>query len=147
MSKFTPTSVKLVVFNGRSVEGILADALQAFPGASPTVVVMDDDRIQPPEGVATATVSEMAATLRGRGSDEDHLVLVANGGMSAQLVPILLALTGGWEGFHGSYAVVNLQRDGMSLLAERKQALCEGDRPVGDFSHGELKSYYNNTAW
>ncbi len=59
-------STKLLVFNGRNVEGILADALREFPKTTPTVVVMDDDRIAPPEGVATATVSEAVKAPPGR---------------------------------------------------------------------------------
>lgn len=75
------------------------------------------------------------------------MILVANGGMSAQLVPVLLALTGGWRGFHGTYAVVNLQRDGMSLLAERKEALDSHDCPMGAASKEDMESFFNNTAW
>lgn len=139
---------KIFVFNGRSVVGILGDALQVFPAATPVVVMAKDDRLPPPAGVATMTVEETVEWLvsdetTGADEENDHVVLVANGGMASQLVPVLLALTKGWSFFHGTYAVVNLQRDGLTVLDERTYPLNEMHKPLGKAT----KSDVHNICW
>lgn len=96
----------LILFLGNSIEGILADAQSEFPGEQVLVVKRDGDRLQAPEGIATVEVSQFQT----EGGVE--YVVVANGGTSAQLVPVLKKLVEAGVPMQ----VFNLQRDGVSQL-------------------------------
>lgn len=93
--------------NGRSLTGILADARRAFGDRPAVVITRNDDQIPVPEELLAIKAGEFKP-------DPGEYVLVANGGTSAQLVPVLLEL----ERSHGAkYRVVDLQRDRIVELA------------------------------
>lgn len=108
-------------FLGRSLEGILHDAQSVLPeGGEIVVVTRDGDTLPMPEGLDARrlTVGEAVVFLSALPADE-VVELVANGGTSAQQVPLLHTLFGG--AFKGCFRVWDLQRDGQVLLAERGQ--------------------------
>lgn len=98
----------LVVFLGRNTERILSDAVAAFGEQETLVVARDDDTLDPPTGMATVPVSEFAAYVV-----PDHkYVIVANGGTSAQLLPVVKRLVEAGA----SFEAWDLQRDGLSQV-------------------------------
>lgn len=96
----------LIIFLGRSVDGILADARDAFPSEEILVVTRDGDQLQPPAGLATVSVSQFQPQAGVEYS------VVANGGTSAQLVLVLKALVSAGA----PMKVYDLQRDGVARL-------------------------------
>lgn len=93
--------------NGRSTAGIVADARKAFgEDIEILVVARDGDALAAPEGLSTTPVSRFEPI------EGTSYTLVANGGTSAQLVPVLLRL----ERSTSQYRVVDLQRDGVIVL-------------------------------
>lgn len=99
----------LVVFNGRSVAGILADARRVFPDVDEVIVVTrDNDDLPPPEGVPACPVSEFQPIQTFGAHSEIEYLVVANGGTTQQQAPVLLRI-----GRSKSNArVFDLQRDG-----------------------------------
>ncbi len=93
---------------GRSVEGILADAIAHFGGFGEIVVVSrDNDSFEPPEGLPAVEVSKFEPQTGAR------YTVVANGGTAAQLVPVLLRLVRAGV----ALKVYDLQRDGVRELS------------------------------
>ena len=77
-----------IIFLGRSVDGIIADAQSHFgtPVEDILVVSRDGDNLPVPEGLSVVEVSSFEPQ-----PDAEYTV-IANGGTSAQLVPVLLRL-------------------------------------------------------
>lgn len=96
----------MILFLGNSIEGILADAQSEWPSEQVLVVKRDGDRLQAPEGVVTVEVSQFQP------ESGVEYVVVANGGTSAQLVPVLKKLVEAGVPMRA----FNLQRDGVSQL-------------------------------
>ena len=97
----------LLTFLGRSTEGILADAKEEFPSESEVLVVKrDGDQFQAPEGLLAVEVSKFQP------EQGIEYVVIANGGTSAQLVPVIKKLVEA----RVSMRVYDLQRDGVSQL-------------------------------
>lgn len=101
----------VVMFLGRSLEGIYGDARDAglVQDTELVVVARDGDQLQPPAEIADRVVSVSAFTV----IPGAEYVLISNGGTSAQLVPVLIKLV------HAGVAlkVFDLQRDGAVRLA------------------------------
>lgn len=96
----------LILFLGRSLDGILKDAQTHFPGQSHLVISRDNDSLQVPEGSQSQTVSQFQPE-----ADSCYTV-IANGGTSSQLVPVLRKLVETKSDFE----VYDLQRDGKTRL-------------------------------
>jgi hypothetical protein len=96
----------MILFLGRSVEGILADAKKEFPDVEVLVITRHNDQLQPPAGVQVATVGGFVP------NSETSYTVIANGGTSAQLIPVLKSLIE----TKSLFEVFDLQRDGMSKL-------------------------------
>ncbi len=96
----------LLIFLGRSIEGILNDARKAFPSEEILVITRDGDQLQPPVGLANVTVSKFQPQVGVEYS------VVSNGGTSAQLVPVLRELVRAGA----LVKVFDLQRDGIVQL-------------------------------
>lgn len=93
----------LVVFLGRSVEGILADAKKAFAKEERVLVVSrDGDQLQPPEGLEVVPVSKFTPIVG------ESYTLIANGGTTGQLLPVLKRLVDS----EASVEAWDLQREG-----------------------------------
>lgn len=86
------TNQKLIVFRGRNTENIVNDALEAGvvrEDAEIVVVAREGDQLAQPGDVTPSTLS----LLDSREDDHDvTIVVIANGGTSVQLVPILIRL-------------------------------------------------------
>jgi hypothetical protein len=96
----------LILFLGRSIDGIVNDARREFPGEKVQVVRRDDDKLEAPAGLDVVAVSDFQPQA------EVKYVVVANGGTSSQLVPALKALVEAGV----SFEVYDLQRDGAKRL-------------------------------
>ena len=95
----------VILFLGRSFEGIKADADSIFSGEV-VVVARDDDQLEHPDGLTTVEVSQFQPQ-----KGVLHTV-IANGGTSLQLVPVLKKLVESEVEFQA----YDLQRDGMVKL-------------------------------
>ena len=93
----------IILFLGRSVDGILADARREFPEEPFLVVSRDNDTLPPPAGLETVQVSQFRPLVG------TSYTVIANGGTSAQLVQVLKNLVRSGV----SMKVFDLQRDGM----------------------------------
>jgi hypothetical protein len=99
---------KIVVFLGRSVDGIINDVRAHFGEEGEIVIVSrDNDTLTPPEGFQAVPVSTFET------EPGVSYIVVANGGTAAQLVPVLVHLTRSGV----SLEVYDLQRDGIVKLA------------------------------
>jgi len=100
----------MILFLGRSIEGILRDAEREFEleGFELVIVTRDNDRLQPPAGFdnRVCPISDFAPA-----TDIDYTI-IANGGSSAQFVPVLKALVE----LNCPLQVFDLQRDGCQKL-------------------------------
>jgi hypothetical protein len=82
----------VILFNGNSIEGVAndvydnAEKLQLGQGHTPLVVCRDADRIAPPEGLESTTVSKFEV------KPATSYTVIANGGTAQQLVPIIMKL-------------------------------------------------------
>jgi hypothetical protein len=98
----------LVLFLGRSVGGILADAVAHLGGFAEIVIVSrDGDQLEPPEGLPVVEVSKFETQPGAR------YTVVANGGTAAQLAPVLMRLCRAGV----ALKVYDLQRDGAKELS------------------------------
>lgn len=104
-----PTAVTLILPAGRSTEGVLRDAL-AYLGHPREVTVVTVRGPRDGADVGTANVAEGVAAMRQRRWDS-RVVLVANGGTTAQAAPLLLA-----AGALPHVTVIDVQRDGVTVL-------------------------------
>ena len=104
----------VIVFLGRSVDGILNDARRSFNDQNIVVIRRDDDQLTAPEGLETRTVSGFCdeMDIRRRPLDDEKFLVVANGGTISQLVPVLKALRENGRRME----VYDLQRDGVIRL-------------------------------
>lgn len=96
----------LILFLGRSIDGIRKDAEMAFPGEEILVVTRVGDQLQPPAGLATVPVDEFQP------QPGAQYTVIANGGTAVQLVSVLKALVQAGA----PLKVYDLQRDGMTQL-------------------------------
>jgi len=99
-------STMLIVFLGRSLDGILADARDVFSDKEVLVVARNGDQLQPPVGLTTIEVSQFQPQFGV------EYTVVSNGGTSAQLVPVLRELVR----VGAPMKVFDLQRDGVVQL-------------------------------
>ena len=76
----------LVLFLGRNTEGILRDTIREFGEQKVLVIARDGDTLEPPAGLKTVSVSEFQPE-RG-----ERYTLIANGGTSSQLLPVVKRL-------------------------------------------------------
>jgi hypothetical protein len=94
----------IIALLGRNIEGILADARLAFPDEQEVLVISrDGDHLQPPAGVKVVPVSAFVP-LQG-----ESYTLIANGGTSIQLLPVVKRLVENAAAF----TAWDVQRDGM----------------------------------
>ena len=103
---FTQT---IVVFNGRSVLNIIIDAVKTgICDAVEDILVVccDDDRIEPPPEYKNIAVSNFVAEFG------HHYVIIANGGTTSQLLPVLKKVMESKTMFD----VYNLQRDSVTKV-------------------------------
>ncbi len=79
---------KLIVFLGRSTEGILRDSLDVFEVEYREILVIsrEGDQLQPQAGLECVPVSKFQPEAG------QEYILVANGGTSAQLLPVVKRL-------------------------------------------------------
>jgi len=74
----------ILSFLGRNTEGILADAHREFPSEQGVLVISrDGDQLQPPAGVEVVSVSAFVPVA------SESYTLIANGGTSSQLLPVV----------------------------------------------------------
>jgi len=92
----------VVVFLGRSIEGILADVRREFPGDDVLVITRENDSLQPPAGVSSCSVGAFAP------AEQEEYRVVANGGTTRQILPVLKKLVES----HADFTAWDLQRDG-----------------------------------
>lgn len=97
--------MKLISFLGRNTQGILEDAFEEFGERVNGVLVIsrDGDQMEAPAGLTVVPVSEFSPD-----ADEQYL-LIANGGTSAQLLPVVKRLVEAGALFEA----YDLQRDGI----------------------------------
>ena len=94
---------RTITFLGRNTEGILNDAKNHFGSLGETVVIArDGDKLDAPSGLQKTAVSEFSP------DPNAEYTLLANGGTSAQLLPIVKKLIEGGINFKA----FDLQRDG-----------------------------------
>lgn len=91
-----------ILFLGRSTAGILADAIDEFGEQEVLVVSRDGDSLEPPAGLRTVPVSQFQP------EEGEQYLLIANGGTSAQLLPVVKRLVEAGS----SFEAWDLQRDG-----------------------------------
>ena len=97
----------LVLFLGRSTDGILKDTKREFPDEKEVIVVSrDGDKLEAPEGLKVATVSEFTA------DTTKTYTIISNGGTSAQLLPVVKKLVEA----SASFSAYDLQRDGVQKV-------------------------------
>lgn len=78
-----------ILFLGRNTLGILEDARRAFPDVvGVTLIARDGDQLPAPEGLEIVVV-EVSKFVPKVGGD---FTLIANGGTSAQLLPVVKRL-------------------------------------------------------
>ena len=98
----------IVLFRGRNTPAILGDARRLG-------VVADDDEIMVVCRDGDSLAEEGDVTVPPMPKPDDQLIVVANGGTTAQAAPYLFRLGGAT----GCVKVVDLQRDGVTVLIER----------------------------
>lgn len=103
-------SKKTVLFNGRNINGIMDDAKKENLLHDPVVIVRENDRLDPPEGMEAVTSNNFNPNY------ETEYIVIGNGGTTTQLVPILHKL---FTNPNYSYTIVDLQRDGTTVLVKR----------------------------
>ncbi len=105
----------LVMFLGRSFDGVYQDAQKFFPEEEVLVVVKDNEELPLPQGLTCVSVSAFIAP-------RDFLVcVIANGGMTEQLIPTLFKLIEACD--QGTIAlldVYNIQKGERAQLLVRR---------------------------
>ncbi|MEK7537014.1 MAG: hypothetical protein AAB584_01015 [Patescibacteria group bacterium] len=97
----------ILSFLGRNTEGILADARRGFPNEQGVLVISrDGDQLQPPAGVEVVPVSAFAPAAG------ESYTLIANGGTSSQLLPVVKRLVEAGAVF----TAWDLQREGKTQV-------------------------------
>lgn len=109
----------LVVFRGRNTAAIAADANRYLSDINHTITICRDGDALKEEG--DITVAEFIRRVEKIGS----MLVVANGGTTAQCVPVVahLAAAAAKSQRNWSAQVVDLQRDAVSVLWESTHAL------------------------
>jgi hypothetical protein len=98
---------EIVLFLGNNTEGILQDARKQFGSDSKAMVIArENDRLQPPAGVESTTVSGF------KPEKDKKYIIIANGGTSAQLLPAITKLLEADIEFEA----YDLQKDGMTKV-------------------------------
>jgi hypothetical protein len=79
---------KVIVFLGRSVEGIIRDVEATFPVEPEDILVVaqDNEKLTPPQGYPCVTVSAFTP------DPTEKYILIANGGRTAQSFPVVKKL-------------------------------------------------------
>lgn len=97
----------LILFLGRNTDGILSDARREFGNEENVIVVSrDGDQLLPPAGLEGVSVSEFQPV------EGESYTLIANGGTSSQLLPVVKRLVKAgvsWVGW-------DLQREGKTQV-------------------------------
>jgi len=96
----------LIVFLGRSVEGIITDARRQFPNEEVTIVARDGDKLPVPEGYTVQSISSFVP------KEGVCYIVVANGGTSVQLVTTIKKLVES----NCTFSVWDMQRDSVTEL-------------------------------
>lgn len=97
----------LILFLGRSTEGVLADARREFPEEREALVLSrDNDQLQPPAGVDAVPAARFFPVAG------ESYVVIANGGTTSQLLPTVKRLVEAGAEF----SAWDLQRDGKSRV-------------------------------
>lgn len=97
----------IISFLGRSTDGILADARREFPSEQGVLVISrDGDQLQPPAGVEVVRVSAFAPVAG------ESYTLIANGGTSSQLLPVVKRLVEAGA----TFTAWDLQREGKTQV-------------------------------
>jgi len=94
--------MNVIVFNGNSVEKIIADAKAlGVGGENPRFIIITrkDDRLAAPEEYRTARVDQITEF----NGDDD--IVIANGGTTAQQIPLVL-----WAAKNG-HSIIEITRD------------------------------------
>jgi len=100
-------STETILFLGNNTEGILLDVQKKFGGDNKAIVICrDNDRLQPPAGIESTTVSDF------KPEKDKKYIIIANGGTSAQLLPTITKLLEA----NIDFDAYDLQRDGMSKV-------------------------------
>lgn len=110
----------LIVFLGRNTvredgSGILSEAREAFPEHNTIVVASNGDRLLEDETIKKNLEKAQAYTIEVKNfkvEPDTTYIVIANGGMSKQLVPILMRLASK----DANLQVHDLQRDGTARL-------------------------------
>ena len=77
----------LILFLGRSIDGILADARREFPEEREVIILMrKNDQLSPPSGLTAIPADEFVPAA------ETAYVVIANGGTTIQMIPTLKKL-------------------------------------------------------
>jgi len=97
----------ILSFLGRNTEGILADAHREFPSEQGVLVISrDGDQLQPPAGVEVVSVSAFVPVV------SESYTLIANGGTSSQLLPVVKRLIE----VGATFTAWDLQREGKTQV-------------------------------
>jgi len=144
-----------VLFNGRSAQGILKDALHKFPGEEHILVITrDGDTLPPPPECVPVPVSEFRpdpGSFSLRDGQTIRYVVIANGGTTAQLVTAIRRLLE-----RGCmFGVWDVQRDGVTELwpmmrpDDRAAVIAAGVGEVlaSRLTESEARELYKETAW
>lgn len=97
----------LILFLGRNTEGILADARREFSAETDLLVLTrEGDALQPPAGATSLSSS------RFEPKEGEIYVVIANGGTTSQLLPVLKRLVE----TKADFTAWDLQRDGKTQV-------------------------------
>jgi hypothetical protein len=102
----------IISFLGRNTEGILADARREFGDQPVIVITRDGDQLQPPAGVLSISVSHFTPQA------EERYILIANGGTTGQLLPVVKKLVD----TAADFAAYDVQREGLVELWPRRRS-------------------------
>lgn len=97
-------------------------------------------------------IEDFCATLRGNkvsadmlapySSANDQIVLVIDHAEPADLVKVTSALTGGYNGFHGAYTILEIRWDSDDrprIIAQREHPLTWADAPASSLSAAAIR--------
>ena len=96
---------KFIVLLGRNTEGIIKDVKKEFGETVDILVITrNNDSLNPPENYPSVSISEF--------KPEHSYIVIANGGTTAQLIPLIKTLVEN----NSTFEVWDLQRDGKPRL-------------------------------
>ena len=96
----------IIMFLGRSFDGVYKDVRKYYPVEEVLVVTKDDEELPLPHGMNCIPVSKFVA------QENFNVKLIANGGTSEQFVPVLLELLDEcYEGRKSFLDILDIQKD------------------------------------